>query len=518
MRSILSLRPCFAFALVAGIPVASVLAHVEPSDTGVELQSIATGLVAPNLVTFAPDGSNRLFIVDQSGQIRIVQNGALLPTPFLDVSSLLPTLNPGFDERGLLGLAFHPQYATNGRFFIRHSIPRVGGPTEPCTPGSRGCHSEVLAEYTVSANPNVANPTAVRVLLTVEKPQFNHNSGMVEFGPDGFLYFTLGDGGGANDGLADTPPSHGPNGNAQPLNVMLGKLHRIDVNSATLPYGIPATNPFIATPGARPEIYANGLRNPFRFSFDSFPGGDNRLWLPDVGQNLTEEINIGASGANYGWPIKEGDKCFDPFNPTTLPPDSFCAGRTAGLTDPITDYRHVQGGEPIGISIIGGYVYRGAAIPELNAKYVFADFSTAFAAPDGHLFYCGVTNSHSVSRIRIGRDNRPLGAFVKGMGRDAAGDIYVCTGTSGGPNPNPAPNGVVWKLVPAPCQGDLDDGSGNGVHDNAVTIDDLVYMLVNFEAGNVAVDIDNGLSNGTRDQAVTIDDLLYFLKHFDAGC
>ena len=217
----------------------------------IELETVASGLVSPVAVTHAGDGSGRLFIVEQTGQIRIVRDGALLPVQFLDIASLLPPLNPFFDERGLLGVAFHPGYASNGRFFVRYSGPRPGDPSEPCFGSSRGCHEEILAEYGVSTDPNVADPVGT-ILFRVDEPQFNHDAGGVAFGPDGFLYFSLGDGGGANDGLADTPPSHGPIGHGQNIETALGAVLRIDVDSAPQApraYAIPPGNHFVGVAG-----------------------------------------------------------------------------------------------------------------------------------------------------------------------------------------------------------------------------------------------------------------------------
>ena len=217
--------------LAAGVGYAkgpASLNHAEANQI-IELETLASGLTAPLGVTHAGDGSGRIFIVDQAGQVRIVQDGDLLPTPFLDVSGKLPALNPFFDERGLLGLAFHPKYENNGRFFIRYSSPRQGAPDEPCFGTSRGCHTELLAEYAVSAgDPNLADTNSEVILFAVDEPQFNHNAGDIAFGPDGFLYFSLGDGGGAHDGLADSPPAHGPIGNGQNIETPLGALLRID--------------------------------------------------------------------------------------------------------------------------------------------------------------------------------------------------------------------------------------------------------------------------------------------------
>ncbi len=280
----------------------------------ISLDEVATGLTSPVMLTHAGDGSGRLFVVDQAGQIRIIENGTLLPTPFLDLTSKIPTLNAAFDERGLLGLAFHPDYETNGRFFVRYSAPRTGDPDEPCAdPGNfvPGCYKEILAEYAVSGDPNVADPSSEIILFSIDEPQFNHNAGHVAFGPDGYLYFSLGDGGGAHDGLADSPPSRGPEGNGQNRETALGSLLRIDVDGAS-PYAIPPDNPFVSGPGLD-EIFAYGFRNPYRFSFDD---DKNDLFVADVGQALFEEIDIVAKGGNYGWVIREGFHCFDPFNPS----------------------------------------------------------------------------------------------------------------------------------------------------------------------------------------------------------
>ena len=380
---------------------------------------MAGGLTCPIEVTNAGDNSGRLFVIDQTGKILIIQNGQVLPTAFLDISSLLVTENAGYDERGLLGLAFHPDYIHNGRFFVRYSVPRTGTPDEPCTNSPPfGCHMEVLAEFHVSANPNIADPNGT-VLLTINKPQFNHNSGEVAFGPDGFLYFGMGDGGGANDGLTDTPPSHGPIGSGQNTNVMLGKLHRIDVSTPGT-FSSPPTNPF-ATGGGLPSIYAYGFRNPYRFSFDNRPGGDGTLYMADVGQDNVEEVDIVQNGGNYGWVIREGATCFDPFHTTT----PFPTCNDAGLIDPIAEYFH-----DVGIAVVGGYLYRGSGVPAMQGKYVFGDFSTSFGAPDGHVFYMTPVNGSLASQIlrpRLGVHARSLGLFLKGIGRDQQGEkLYFC--------------------------------------------------------------------------------------------
>ncbi len=435
------------------------------------LKPVASGLCSPVDLTHAGDGSGRLFIVDQCGTIRVVDaGGALLPTPFLDITALIPVLNTFFDERGLLGLAFHPDYANpnNGRFFVRYSAPRAGDPSEPCFGTSRGCHKEVLAEYLVSVgDPNVADPGSAIILFEVDEPQFNHDAGQVAFGPDGFLYFTLGDGGGAHDGLADVPPSHGPDGNGQNTATTLGSVLRIDVGAgAVLPddfpgdpnrnYAIPLDNPFEGGGGA-PEIYAYGFRNPYKFSFDDGPGGDGSLYVADVGQNLFEEVDIVTNGGNYGWVIREGFYCFDPFAP--LSPPGACANTGASgesLLDPVMQYEH-----PVGIAIIGGYVYRGSQIPALVGKYIFGDFTTDFVTPAGRLFYSDTFGPNAFVRAEfILPGGLPLGRFLHGLGEGEDGAIYVLAtdelapvGTSGVVLRINAPPGEViptvseWGLV-----------------------------------------------------------------------
>ena len=442
--------------LLLSIALLMLAGGVSSAQAGViiiELEPLAAGLTAPLGVTHAGDGSGRQFITEQSGQIRIVQDGNLLPTPFLDVSAKLPELNPSFDERGLLGLAFHPRYEQNGRFFIRYSTPRNGDPGEPCFGTSRGCHTEILAEYAVStSDPNQADPDSEIILFTVDEPQFNHNAGDVAFGPDGFLYFTLGDGGGAHDGLADDPPSHGPIGNAQNIETPLGAILRINVDApaqaSETAYTIPPTNPFVGQPGLD-EIYAYGLRNPFKFSFDDGPGGDGKLYLGDVGQNLFEEVNIIERGGNYGWVIREGFHCFDPFNPTS--PPSTCndfGPQGEPLVNPIVEYAHPESGfiPEGGITVIGGFVYRGTDSPNLLGKYIFGDFAQAFTIPSGTLYYIAdpTGKNPEIQKFQIGLDDRPYGLFLKGFGEDEDGEIYACGSTALAPIGN---TGVCARIV-----------------------------------------------------------------------
>ncbi|MFQ5495916.1 MAG: PQQ-dependent sugar dehydrogenase, partial [Phycisphaerae bacterium] len=430
------------------------------SQIVISLDTVATGLTAPVFLTHAGDGSGRLFIVDQAGQIRIVDaGGTLLPTPFLDLTDRMVTVNPSFDERGLLGLAFHPDYAVNGRLFVRYSAPRTGVIGEPCFGTPRGCHKEVLAEFNqcilCPGDPNIADPSSEIILFEVDEPQFNHNSGQVLFGPDGLLYFSLGDGGGAHDGLADIPPSHGPTGNGQNVNTTLGSIVRIDVDGPPAPglkYGIPPGNPFAAGGGA-PEIYAYGFRNPYRFSFFDTGGLiPSRLIVGDVGQALIEEIDllpvVPAPGLlNYGWVIREGTLCFDPLNPSVPKPactDIGPLGET--MIDPVLEYDH-----SVGIAVVGGFVYRGTAVPALSGKYVFGDFSQDFG-PTGRLFYAGVLGLETITvgprlEFFLAPTNEPLGKALFGIGEDENGELYVLASDNISPVGN---TGVVLRIAEPP--------------------------------------------------------------------
>ena len=336
----------------------------------IHLQTVAAGLTAPVYVTAAGDQGRRLFIVEQGGTIRVLAGGMLLPQPFLD---LRDRVRAG-GEMGLLGLAFHPHYANNGRFFVNYTHDGAGG------------LETIIAEYVVSAgDASVAVKESERILLTYSQPFQNHNGGMIAFGPDGFLYIAAGDGGSGGD----------PQGNGQNLNTLLGKMLRIDVDSGT-PYAIPPDNPFADSPG-RDEIWAYGLRNPWRFSFDRETG---RLIAGDVGQNRREEIDIIERGGNYGWNILEGNLCFSPA--------SNC-NRT-GLISPIHDYDRDQGN-----SVTGGYTYRGTQVPSLVGKYLFSDFGS------GHLWALSETSDGQWRHEEL----LATGLNVSSFGEDENGELYV---------------------------------------------------------------------------------------------
>ncbi|MDQ4026484.1 MAG: PQQ-dependent sugar dehydrogenase [Actinomycetota bacterium] len=340
-------------------------------DAAIELRTVVEGLEQPLLVTNARDGSDRQFIVEQVGRIRIVRDGELLAEPFLDVSEFITAGG----EQGLLGLAFHPEYRANGRFFINYTD--LEGDT-------------VVAEYqSDSAEADVASPDSARILLRVDQPYANHNGGALAFGPDGYLYIALGDGGSGGD----------PHNNGQRLDTMLGKLLRIDVDSTSgdLAYGIPDDNPFVDRDGARPEIWAYGLRNPWRFAFD----GDD-IWIGDVGQSQLEEINrmpAARAGLNYGWNVMEGDACYEP--PTDCDRD--------GLVLPVATYTHDEG-----CSVTGGYVYRGS-ISSLVGAYVFGDYCS------GTVWAVDASGRAEQDPVQLLSTDHSISSF----GLDERGELYV---------------------------------------------------------------------------------------------
>jgi glucose/arabinose dehydrogenase len=330
----------------------------------------------------------RLFVVEKTGGIRIVKDGVLLPDPFLDLSTQVSSGS----EQGLLGLAFDPDYATTGRFVVHYTD--VAGNT-------------ALARFRVSADPDRADPASGQVILTASQPYENHNGGQVTFGPDGFLYLGLGDGGSAGD----------PENRGQDLSDLLGSILRIDVRAGD-PYTVPPDNPFIAQPNARPEVWSYGLRNPWRFSFDRATGD---LYIADVGQNQFEEIDLslagegGGKGVNYGWSIMEGAHCFH---------QAGCD--QTGLTPPLLEYNHTEG-----CSVTGGYVYRGSAIPAIQGHYFYADLCQRWVRS---FRYAGGVATEETSWPTLSG-----GGTIVSFGEDAAGEMYILEA-----------EGRVSKIVPEP--------------------------------------------------------------------
>jgi len=357
---------------------------VDPPGGGeIRLTEVAAGLSGPVFLT-APRPDARLFVVEQPGRIRVVENGALLPTPFLDITDRVSSGG----ERGLLSVAFHPSYATNGFLYVDYTDRN--GDTR-------------IERYRVGADRNRADPASAKLILQVAQPFANHNGGLVAFGPDGKLYVGMGDGGSADD-----PLGHGQN-----RATLLGDILRIDVDAGD-PYAVPADNPFVGQAGARGEIWASGVRNPWRFAFDREAG---LLYLADVGQNALEEVNVvpaASAGLNFGWNVMEGSRCFRPAEG---------CGRT-GLVVPVLEYGHAEG-----CSVTGGYVYRGGRIPALRGHYFYADYCRGWIRSFRHQ-----------GGQALDRREWALGdvGSVLSFGEDAAGELYVLSSS-----------GRVYRIDPA---------------------------------------------------------------------
>ncbi|HKY71044.1 MAG TPA: PQQ-dependent sugar dehydrogenase [Nitrospira sp.] len=345
---------------------------IRSAETGIELAPVvAHGLQAPLFLTHAGDGSGQLFVVEQGGTVRSIVGGILQDFPFLDLRDRLWTKG---NEQGLLGLTFHPDHQKNGRLFANYNRKEDG--------------ATVVAEYTRRGRSLQVSSETERILMVVPQPYLNHNGGMITFGPDGFLYIGRGDGGSKGD----------PQNRAQNLQELLGKILRIDVDRGR-PYAIPPENPF-ASGGGRPEIFAFGIRNPWRFSFDRETG---MLWLADVGQWKWEEIDLVVAGGNYGWRIMEGAHCYNP--------EEGCSPE--GLIFPIAEYGHEEGR----CSITGGYVYRGSAVPGLRGTYLFGDYCS------GELFALSASANRRGSAVP--RILMRTGLRISSFGEDEAGEVYV---------------------------------------------------------------------------------------------
>ena len=450
-----------------------VLPPIPKGGIAIHLNPVATGMAAPAYGISAPGDPNRLFVVEQNGLLRVLQNGVLQPGAALDIQARVqPPLNAGNanDERGFLGLAFHPGFATPSSpgfntLYTYHSepIPVGSAVTYPAPNGAVQNYKMVVAEWKMaSGNPNVVDPNSRRELVSFGKNAGNHNGGTIAFGRDGYLYLGTGDGGNANDvGAAHLEPG----GNAQNLTTPMGKMLRIDpINPALTPtsanpisangqYRIPSDNPFQGA-GQVPETYAYGFRNPYRFSFDR--GGTGDLIVADVGQNTVEEINRVTRGGNYGWAVKEGTFLFNREtgpggNAGTVGPNS--PGLPLGLIGPISgplgtlQYDHGDG-----ISITGGFVYRGTAIPELFGKYVFGDLAIRGGPRvDGRLFYADLEDGtiHEFLLPQFASGILPNGLTVHGFGEDGNGELYALVTNT----PANGTGGIVYMIAPVPEPG-----------------------------------------------------------------
>ena len=386
---------------ICALVVICALGIVMPRVYAAQAVPVVSGLSSPLFMTQAPGDTSRFFIMEQRGRIKVLLDGEILDSAFLNVDPISACCN----ERGLLGLAFHPDYQSNGFFYINYT--NTSGNT-------------VIVRYTVSGDPNIADPASGLTIKTYTQPESNHNGGCLNFGPDGMLYVSSGDGGGSND-------AHGTNGNGQNLNTMLGKILRLNVDIAS-PY-VPADNPFVGVADTREEIWSYGLRNPWRFSFDKLTGD---MYVGDVGQDAREEINFepdsAVGGRNYGWRCMEGTSCTGLSGCT-------CNGPTLRL--PIHEYSHQVNCH----SITGGYVYRGCAIPELYGHYFLAEYCS------GEMWsfrYDGATKTDFTEWTTV---LDPPGGFeidnIPSFSEDHLGELYICEYGSG-----VVGLGTIYKIVP----------------------------------------------------------------------
>ncbi|GMU80489.1 MAG: hypothetical protein AMXMBFR47_03600 [Planctomycetota bacterium] len=395
------------------------------------LELVAGELSTPVALVFPDDGTGRGFVASQTGRISVVNaDGSVNPTPLLDLNDRVVSLSAVYDERGLLGLALHPQFNENGRFFVFYN----GAATDAVEAGS---NSEVrIAEYSISAgDPNIADAGSERVLLRIGKPQGNHNGGQLAFGPDGYLYASVGDGGGANDrGSGHSEPA----GNAQDLSTLLGKILRLDVDGGD-PYAIPPDNPFVGVEGARGEIWAYGFRNVWRFSFDV---NTNRLYAGDVGQGAREEMNIVTRGGNFGWRVLEGTTCLSPESAGATGECPATGLRGDPLIPPIFEYGHDEGN-----SIVGGFVYRAVNIPNLTGYLVFGDWAGGSSGLGGRLFAAGETieGLWDIEELLFENGNADgrVGRNILSLAVDAQGEFYLLTSESSRPG---GTTGQIWRL------------------------------------------------------------------------
>jgi glucose/arabinose dehydrogenase len=432
-----TLKICAALAASALMVIASAPALAQAK---IKLEKVVTTLNSP-LAMVQPPGDNRMFVIEQFGRVRIVENGQLKPTPFLDIRSKIVNLHHDFDERGLLGIAFHPKFKDNGKFYVAYSAHLD-------FQSDLGQmlwydHSNVVEEYTVSSkDKNTADPSSARLIMSLSWPQFNHNGHWIGFGPDGKLYVSTGDGGYANDwGIGHNVTI----GNGQDLKINNGKILRVDVDTRSdgKPYGIPPDNPFVGNKDANPEIWAYGVRNPWRCSFDM---GSNaaELYCGDVQQNSYEAVKVIGKGQNMGWRRVEGlMRCFD----YTKPDDHPASCDKAGITPAILEYNNCTA-KPNGckgISVTGGYVYRGANAG-WKGKYIFGDWSKSFGEMDGQIFI-GTKGADGKWSMEVAEVTNMPGKlpYVVAFAQDSAGEVYVLTSVTTGPNGS---LDTIYKIVP----------------------------------------------------------------------
>lgn len=455
LNSFSLLRRAATATLGAALTLAIIQPQLAPAadaDAGstIGLKLITEGNGAPMALAAFADGSGRMLLAEQNGVIHLFdRDGKRGEQFFLDLRPKMVAINKGMEERGILGLALHPQFRSNRKFYVVYSAPkRVSAP-------EKWDHTERLSEFKAGADFASADPASERVILEIDEPDWNHNSGRIAFGPDGFLYMSVGDGGAFNDvGDVARGRGHPPEGFGQRLDTLLGKVLRLDVDRGN-PYGIPKDNPYADGKKGLPEIFAYGLRNPWGMSFDR--GGKHELILADVGQDRWEEINIIVNGGNYGWRLREGFDGFDPNAPRSAPTNAVSVGADGKpFVDPVLTYKTLRGrgteSNSFGVTVTGGYVYRGKAFPALVGKYIFADWSRSMAIPDGTLLVATIPSGNAAGARwtvePLAVKDFPGGrikSFIWALGEDAEGELYVL---ANGMNSAFGTKGKVFKLVP----------------------------------------------------------------------
>jgi glucose/arabinose dehydrogenase len=399
-------------------PVSEAPATPSGPAADVRLELVADGLVAPVALVSPGGEGDPSFVVDQTGQIFMLRDRQLEDAPWLDLTDRLVRLDPEYDERGLLGLAFHPAFAQNGRLFVYYGTPATNGDDD---------HDNILSEFHADPGSHRVDPDSEQVILRFGQPQPNHSGGGLGFGPDGLLYLGTGDGG----GRGDADEGHAPGGNAQDPTRLNGKILRLDVDDSD---------------GGEPEILALGFRNPWRLSWE--PDGERRLLVSDVGYGGYEELDVVEEGGNYGWRVREGMHCLDleePLKDLETCPETDDDGRP--LIDPVLEYSHQE----VGLAIVGGFVYRGSELPDLRGRYVFGDWSadwqTQQPLPRGSLLVTdpGPTDAGAWAWERLTVDEQ-RNLFVTGIGEDAAGELYLMTRGLMGPT---GLSGAVYRIAPA---------------------------------------------------------------------
>ncbi len=490
------------------------------ADIGLEL--VGRDFTSPMMVTSPEDGTDRLFVVDQIGLVKIIDaNGTATEEPFLDLRDNLADLDPTYDERGLLSIAFHPNYRNNGKVYVFYSAP-----LRPEGPEGWSCTNHISEFQVDPDSPDQVNTSSEKILMYIDKPYQNHNGGVLAFGPDGYLYISLGDGGKGNDvGNGHTPGI----GNAQDLTKIYGKILRIDVDStatgvaippnatgtmnrtvnvnqpenppeptwatsAGILYGIPPDNPFAQTQPeildsyayktVLPEIYAYGFRNPAYMAFDV--GGGDALFIAMAGQDLFESVDIVLNGGNYGWNIREGTHCFDPDAPTA--PGRSC--NTTGLLGEPLIGPIFEGGHDLGIVIVGGSVYRGNTAMNLQGRYIFGYWSDSRTVGNGTILAATPPTGWAEGALPdtaadltpednamwqaqalnvTAGNNEDLGLFLRGFGEDTNRDMYVLTNDVGGPDASTS-TGKVWRIVPPTAISPATQAAGENLTENVTMV------------------------------------------------